>query len=112
MYLKDFGTYQVSNLESTELPYKEYMEKMFTDIKKDIRNINLSENQVKNRVLNLVQEYIELNPNVDTTKFYKKEHEIQSIIRNDIEVSKLVGSLKELDKVIDDVYTNLSILPF
>ncbi|TKI44842.1 RNA helicase [Lysinibacillus tabacifolii] len=119
MYLKDFGTYQVSNLESTELPYKEYMEKMFTDIKKDIRNIKLSENQVKNRgyllenrVLNLVQEYIELNPNVDTTKFYKKDHEIQSIIRNDKEVSKLVGSLKELDKVIDDVYTNLSILPF
>ncbi|MGG0655941.1 hypothetical protein [Rummeliibacillus pycnus] len=129
MYLKDYGTFKVAELENTELPIKDYMEKMFSDIRTEIKGIRkdnnnsaLSNNMQKieknkkyhleNRILNLVSEYLLENPSLDTTEFYNKNHEIQHLIRDDKEVGMFATSIKEVENITIEVFSKLDILPF
>ena len=129
MYLKDFGTFKVANLQSTELPIKEYMERMFSDIRTDIKGIRKDNNNnaksndiqrseknkrynLENRIFNLISEYLEENPSLDTVKFFNKNHEIQHLIRNDKEVSMFATNIQEVEDIIREVFNKLKILPF
>lgn len=115
MYLKDFGTFKVANLQSTELPIKDYMEKMFSEIKRDINRIrhNVISNNEEDEVSRqrkdtfaidglanrLIRDYIKQNNVGDGSELFNESHPIYKKIKS----SNIVKNSSVNDEVINRI---------
>ncbi|TDY04472.1 UNVERIFIED_CONTAM: hypothetical protein BJ099_108112 [Lysinibacillus xylanilyticus] len=130
MYLKDFGTFKVANLQSTELPMMDYLQKMFSDVKREIREVKPNkveskltyqfseENRkkrdkiLKDRINLIVREYIANNDVGDGSELFSVEHEVLDWINRDNVVKSLTEDKNKLYLVLSDVLDDLGYLPF
>lgn len=129
MYLKDFGTFKVANLQSTELPMVDYLQKMFNEVKKEIREVKPKkvesrityqfneENRKKNELLKdnikmIIQKYINSHDVGDGTILFSEEHEITKLIKNNNTIRKFYDNDNELRLAINHVLSDLGYLPF
>jgi len=130
MYLKDFGTFKVANLQSTELPMMDYLQKMFSDVKREIREVKPNkveskltyqfneENRkkkdqiLKDRINLIVNEYIMSNDVGDGSELFSEEHEVRDLINRDNVIKRLTQDKNELYLVLINVLDDLGYLPF
>ncbi|MFJ7915414.1 MULTISPECIES: hypothetical protein [unclassified Lysinibacillus] len=130
MYLKDFGTFKVANLQSTEIPMMDYLQKMFSDVKREIREVKPNkveskltyqfneenrskrEKMLKDRINLIVNEYILNNDVGDGSVLFSEEHEIRELIYRDNIVKRITKDENELYLVLSNVLNDLGYLPF
>lgn len=130
MYLKDFGTYKVASLESTEIPMMDYLQKMFGDVKREIREVKplrkevsisnevfernrrFKEKILKERINLIITDYLNQNDVGDGVALFEDDHEIWSLIKEDNVVNSLTKDKNELKIVRSNVLNDLGYLPF
>lgn len=130
MYLKDFGTYKVANLGSTEIPVMDYLQKMFGDMKREIREVKTNkveskvnhnmhkfnreqeERMLKERIKLIVAEYVANNDIGDGSGLFDEEHEVRGLINSDKIVRVLDKENYEIELVLSNVLDELGYLPF
>ncbi|MGE7841422.1 hypothetical protein ACQKNX_11565 [Lysinibacillus sp. NPDC093712] len=130
MYLKDFGTFKVANLQSTELPMMDYLQKMFSDVKREIREVKPNkveskltyqfneENRkkrdkiLKDRIKLIVNEYIANNDIGDGTELFSDDHEVRDLIYRDNVVKSITVDENTLYLALSHVLSDLGYFPF
>ena len=107
-----------------------YLQKMFSDVKREIREVKPKKVEskmnnkiyvndskevyevLKERIQLIVAEYIENNDVGDGIALFNKEHELRSIINKDKIVMILNKSNHEIDSVLDRELLGLGYFPF
>ncbi|PKU52173.1 hypothetical protein [Lysinibacillus fusiformis] len=128
MYLKDFGTFKVANLQSTELPIKDYMEKMFSEIKRDINrvrhniiSINEDDEVSKHRkdtfaidglANRIIRGYIKENDVGDGSELFNESHPIYQKIKSSNIVKNSTVNDEMINRIIHMTLDDLGFLNF
>lgn len=135
MYLKDFGTYKVASLGSTEIPMMDYLDKMFKDLKRDIKEVKplrteksvynerferekrikedgMKEDLMKERIVTIVRNYLNQNEVGDGTALFQENHELWELINKDKFISFISKDKENLKNSIYNVLDEEGYLPF
>lgn len=130
MYLKDFGTFKVANLQSTELPMMDYLQKMFSDVKREIREVkpkkvesklthqfydeqrNKKEKILRDRINLIVTEYLINNDVGDGSELFSEDHEVRDWINRDNVVKNLTEDKNKINLALSNVLSDYGYLPF
>lgn len=128
IYLKDFGTFKVANLQSTELPLKDYMEKMFSEIKRDINRVRhniISDNKedlasrqrketfaIDGLANRLIRDYVKRNDVGDGSELFNESHPIYKKIKNSNIVKNSTVDDEMINRVIHMTLDDLGFLNF
>lgn len=128
MYLKDFGTFKVANLQSTELPIKDYMEKMFSEIKRDINRVRhniISSNEddevskhrkdtfaIDGLANRIIRSYIKENDVGDGSELFNESHPIYQKIKSSNIVKNSTVNDEMINRIIHMTLDDLGFLNF